>query len=380
MRVGFGVTNLLRGEAISGVDGIGTYTRELYKGLENAANLNLIPFSTGEYEYDKSKFGTVIQTRVLPVELALASFSSRFSFENRLDVEELDMIHATDHMIPIARDVPLVSTIMDAIPITNPEWLNVSPLAKLKRSIWVQVAKRSDLIITISNYSKKSIAASMHIDSDKICVVPLGVSRSFFERCCSSVSEEILNKYALNKGQFFLNVGTLQPRKNVIRLLNAMKRLPSAIRVEFPLVLVGKYGWGGDELLVKIGEAQEEGWCHWIKRVPDLELKVLLQSATAMVFPSLAEGFGLPVLEAFASKTPVITSNTSSLVEVAAGHAWLVDPMSIASISEALQQFVICGRSLAVEERLETGFLHAKAMSWEQSAHKTHDVYRSLLE
>ncbi len=378
MRVGFGITNLLRGQAGSGIDGIGTYTSELYRALLNEPDLDLYPFSAGSCDYQADKFDTVAQSQVLPLELALASINPWYSYERRIQGKKLDLIHATDNVIPVVKKIPLISTIMDVIPLTHPEWLKTSTMATVKQAAWKQVAKRSAHIITISEYSKRTISETLHFDPERISVVPLGVNRVFFDRLSQGKVDEILNKYGLSSKRYFLNIGTLQPRKNIGRLLAAMEILPQDVKMNFPLVIVGKYGWGSEDLLPAIERAQEQGWCKWLKRLPDVELRALLQSATAMVFPSLCEGFGLPVIEAFASQTPVITSNSSSLAEVSAGHAWLIDPMSIDSIGQMMLKIAI-EQDMEVHEKIDTGYFLAKSLSWSECARKSHDVYRLVL-
>lgn len=374
MRVGFGVTNLLRGLTGSGVDGIGTYTSEIFQALKDKPNIKLYPFAAGEYDFRAVGFDYVAQSRILPVELAKALINPRYSYEKRISGEKLDLIHATDHVIPVVRNLPLVSTVMDVIPLTNPEWLRTSTASSFKQYAWKQVAKQSDHIITISEFSKQEIAKTLDFDTEKISVVPLGVNEVFFRRIDHIDIDTVLNKYGLSRECFFLNVGTLQPRKNVARIIAAMEQLPQEIRLNYPLVIVGKNGWGNEELSSKIKKAEAQGWCKWLKRISDMELRALLQSSTAMIFPSLCEGFGLPVLEAFASSTPVIASNTSALPEVTAGHAWMVDPVSTESIRQAIQLLAV-DRSALTNEKIEAGFMHAKQLTWSVCAMKTQEVY-----
>jgi alpha-1,3-rhamnosyl/mannosyltransferase len=143
-----------------------------------------------------------------------------------------------------------------------------------------------------------------------------------------------MEKFGLAPG-YFLFVGTLQPRKNVERIVAAYKSLPSELQEERHLVIAGQAGWGSASLLTQIQSLQQEGKCSWLKYVAAEDLKTLYQCAGAFVFPSLWEGFGIPVLEAFASRVPVITSNLSSLPEVAGDAAILIDPYSVSDLREA---------------------------------------------
>ena len=169
-----------------------------------------------------------------------------------------------------------------------------------------------------------------------------------------------------------------QPRKNLERLISAHEALPSKIRQEFPLILVGRSGWGCDNLLARLGNYTAEGGSvRWLQNVDDLEKRVMMQRATALVFPSLLEGFGLPVLEGFASQTPVICSNTSSLPEVAADAAWLVDPLSQNALTEAM--LTLAQAPQVADEWVAKGLIRARKMSWDACAAKTFKVYERVL-
>jgi alpha-1,3-rhamnosyl/mannosyltransferase len=165
--------------------------------------------------------------------------------------------------------------------------------------------------------------------------------------------------------------------------------LPLALRQAFPLIIVGRNGWGSQELVNRLnaygsggaggsnGSSGSASLVRWLQNVDDVAKRVLLQKATALVFPSLIEGFGLPVLEGFASQTPVITSNCSSLPEVAGDAAWLVDPYNVAAMTEAMA-------TLARDESVGQGFVtkglaRARTFTWQTCAQKTIKVYEQVL-
>ena len=186
----------------------------------------------------------------------------------------------------------------------------------------------------------------------------------------------MLQKYGLKPG-YFLFVGTLQPRKNVEGILAAFQALPEELRRSRGLVIAGKAGWGADALAAKLHGLRSEGACHWLQYVPADELKALYQCAGVFVFPSLWEGFGIPVLEAFASGIPVIASNVSSLPEVAGDAALLVDPQGITELRNAMERLAQ-DRDFA-QTLIERGRLRARQMTWETCAKKTLEVYRQAL-
>lgn len=376
IRIGFGVTQFARGSAGLGIDGIGHYTHELGNALSIIPDVDIFPFSFG------------YKMEVLFCKKPVAKFA-RFDFEllkgmlipslciKGIPGAKIDLIHATDHLIPFVKSVPLVATLMDAIPLSNPEcvggrhhWLN-----KVKLILWKMSARRADHIITISEYSKTEISRWFDIPLNRISVIPLGVDSRFFEVISTKDRMDVLNRHNVPKN-YFLSVGTLQPRKNLSRVLAAMRMLPDAIKKETPLVIVGRVGWDVDDLLLEIEQAQLEGWCIKLDRISDFDLRALLQSANALVFPSLAEGFGLPVLEAFASRTLVITSNTTSLPEVSNGAAILIDPLNVVELSEALIR--VLNEKDSMQDLIERGYKNATSMTWARCAEKTVEVYRKL--
>jgi len=378
IQVAFGFTNYLKGLNGSGYDGIGTYTLELFNALLLQDQLKLHPFAAGRFDrlLDNQP---VILTRSLQIELLSSMMNSSYSYDVRLkNIPRLNLIHATDHYIPVVRNIPLISTIMDVIPLTNPEWSKPSIARSLKYKLWRRVAKKSDHIITISQYSKEAICDEFKYKPENISVIPLGVKPALFNVLDEDIKAAVLRKFNLTDKPFFLNFGTIQPRKNVARLLEAVKQFPADIRVKFPLVIVGKYGWGCDSLMTDIERAQREGWCRWLKRVSEVELQALLQSANAMVFPSLGEGFGLPVVEAYASRAPVITSSETSLAEVSAGFAWQIDPYSVDAIYQMMRIFTMTEKS-DHEERIQLAYQHAKKQTWLNCADRTYEIYRKVL-
>ena len=173
-------------------------------------------------------------------------------------------------------------------------------------------------------------------------------------------------------------MGTLQPRKNLLRVLQAFQQLPDTVRKTHPLVIVGRNGWNNEELLPQLHALEQKGEGRWLSYLPQSDVLALLQSASALVFPSLYEGFGLPVIEAFASQCPVIASNSTSLPEVSGNAAWQVDPHSVESISAAMQD--VLSQSTLREEKIQIGLARAHHYNWNECARQTLDVYRKVLK
>lgn len=309
-----------------------------------------------------------------PLHSAISALSGRAWGEMSAYEKKIDLFFAPDHHIPFLKNTPVVATVMDIIPFVHPEWASPT-LRKSKNYTFKKAVESATHIITISQQSKRDIIEYLDIDSDNISVVPLGVDRQFFIRRSPESKRELTQEYSIDR-DFFLFVGTLQPRKNIVRLIQAHRVLPESIKRETMLILVGQDGWGSDELKSEIDEMIKSGDGIWLSYLPQDEVLTLMQSAKAIVYPSLYEGFGLPIIEGFASKTPVITSNTTSMPEVAGDAALLVDPLSTRSIADAMQLLVeddnLC------RELISRGVERVKQFTWEISAQKHLEVFESI--
>jgi glycosyltransferase involved in cell wall biosynthesis len=369
-RIAFGTTLLDRGLRGDGIDGIGHYCQALLKEFSfDTKNFQIQPFSFGVSNSPSGAFTLPPYPRYL-LESSL-SWSSR----NQAFFKEVDLIHSTDQFFPLTSSKPLIATVMDAIPLSHPQWLK--PQSRyLKPIVWKQFVKRSDHIITISEFSKQQIVEYLSIPEGKITSIPLGVDPQFFERIPNEVIRATLERHQIHK-PFFLFIGSIQPRKNLVRLLRAHQALPKRFAKEYPLVIVGKCAWQDPETLQALHDAELDGRCIWLQYVNELDKRCLLQSALALTFVSLYEGFGLPILEAYASQTPVITSSTTALTEITYDVALKVNPSDIDEMIDALQ--TIANQQLNVTELVQRGLNIAKHHSWQRTAHETIKVYRRFI-
>lgn len=377
MRIGFGTTVLAKCQIQGGVDGIGSYTKELAGELSKASGLSLVPvgfgFTPSEGTFP-SRLGAVDLGRYA-LQAGLGAIGPLGFGAERQIAGQIDLFHATDHYIPKFSSIPVLATLMDAIPLSHPEWARMK-LASLKRWLWRRAGHWADHVVTISEYSKREIVEHFDISPDKISVTSLGVDVRFFERIEAVSRLEVLRRLSL-PDQFFLFVGTLQPRKNLERALDAHAALPAAMQADVPLVVVGRAGWGCEALVARLSDPQTKTTVRWLHYLPDFEVRCLLQTAKALVFPSLCEGFGLPVVEAFASGLPVITSNTTSLPEVAGDAALLVNPENAGEISDAMRQIIL---NPGLSEGLRAaGLRRAHELNWQDCAQKTLGIYRKML-
>lgn len=287
-----------------------------------------------------------------------------------------DIFHCTDYQV-VRMACPVVATVHDAVPLMYPQW--VSPrLRTLKNRVQRNAVSKADHVIAVSHFSVTELVQYFGLDARRISVVHSGVSASWL---VAPDSQAVAATIAANRLQpgYFLFVGTLQPRKNIERILAAYLGLPQSMRNERQLVIVGRAGWQCEELVRRITAAIQHGErVVWLQDVHGAEaLRHVYAAAGMLVFPSLYEGFGIPVLEAFACGVPVITSNATSLPEVSQGAALELNPLDVGAIGEAMQ---LMARDEALRARcIAAGYKRASDLSWQQAAAGTAAVYRQVL-
>lgn len=288
-----------------------------------------------------------------------------------------DIFFATDinsYLVPQAK-TKVVSMAYDLIPFIFSQVMASQPLpVRIGWRTNFRKLLRSDAVIAISEATKNDLIKLFGIDSEKITVIYPGMDHSLFNRENAgdpSRQNQVLSRYGI-EGKYLLYVGDSEWRKNLRRVLEALVKLDSDIR----LVLVGKRARGDAVLHGWIRELGLEGRVMAPGFVPDEDLPPLYGAAEAFLFPSLYEGFGLPVIEAMACGCPVITSNVSSMPEIAGDAALLVDPTDVKQIAEAIKK-VLNGNG--VKSALsEAGVRRADFFSWEKSAKETVALIRSV--
>lgn len=286
---------------------------------------------------------------------------------HKINLEDLigkfDVLHTSDWVEFPSRNIK-VTTIHDLVVYRYPEHLDIRIIKTQKQKLsWV--AKESRMIFADSQATKDDILTFLSISEQKIRVVHLGVGEQFYKRTNSEINL-VKTKYDL-ADNYLLFVGTREPRKNLQRLIEALALIS---KLDLSLVIVGGKGWGEDLLTNKNIKV--------LNFVGDEDLPVLYSGAQVFVYPSLYEGFGLPVLEAMRCEVPVVTSNQGSLAEIAGLGTITVDPNNIEAISTGIKEAVnLTGakKKLMLESNLE----RAKKFTWEKTAAAVMAGYESLI-
>jgi glycosyltransferase involved in cell wall biosynthesis len=289
----------------------------------------------------------------------------------------VDVVHSTTFCVPRFRLRPkrLVVTIYDLSFITHPALhlpANVEHcLAGTRLAI-----EHADAIIAISEHTRRDLIERMAAPAERITVTPLAHDASFAAVTDPRRLAAVRKRYRLPE-HFILFLGALEPRKNLPRLLEAYAGLPAAIRRDVELVVAGMSGWLNESIRGQVSELGLDRSVHFAGYVDPDDLSTLYSLASMLAYPSLYEGFGLPVLEAMACGTPVLTSNVSSLPEVAGDAATLVDPVDVASIESGLRTMLESPSLRA--DLAERGRARAATFSWDRCARQTLEVYRRAM-
>jgi glycosyltransferase involved in cell wall biosynthesis len=285
--------------------------------------------------------------------------------------EPVDVFHA-QFIVPPFLKCRTVTTIPDIAYEHHPEFFPPYQVAWSKKLIpWS--ARRADRVITVSLFSKEDLTKLYKIDPDKIAVTYEAAGSEFYPRDRGCAREHVARRYGIER-PFVLYVGRLQARKNLVRLVEAYSQVRRE-GAEQQLVLVGKKDWKAQPILDKVADLGLTRDVVLTGYVPAEDLPWFYGAADAFAYPSIFEGFGLPVLEAMASGTAVITSMGSSLQEVAGDAALIVDPLDVNSITSALRR-MLSDQTLR-EEMARAGIRRSKVFDRDRCAMETLAVYRS---
>ncbi|MBI2033154.1 MAG: glycosyltransferase family 4 protein [Candidatus Levybacteria bacterium] len=284
-----------------------------------------------------------------------------------------DVFFSPTHYAPRFSPIPTVVSIMDVSYEFFPDLFRKSDLYKLKR--WTEYSvKNATKVLTISQASKNDIMQVYNVPEEKVVVTYLGLKKPFAITKIFSSMKELQEKFGI-PSSYILFVGTLQPRKNIERLIQAFQKI--AIRKEdTDLVIVGKPGWLYEDIINAPKKYGIEKRVHFLSFVAEDELISLYKNAACFVLPSLYEGFGLPVLEAMSYDCPVITSNISSLPEAGGDAALYIDPENIDELAKNMED-VLSDKKLRAG-MIEKGRKQVQKFSWEKTARETLKVLEEV--
>lgn len=361
LRIGFDI-----GKALGPEDGLATSSRLLARALleaEGDHELHLcdLHHDTLDVERARAVLGPLpARARLCPLAPAAA---------------DLDLFHAPAHRLPEDPPSRLVYTLHDLTFLSHPRLHTLrnraDTLVATSRAVCAGAR-----FIAVSEYTRGQAGALLGLEPELVDVVPWAADPELGPGDPDAAAAEVGPRYGIDR-PYLLSVGSVEPRKNLFRLVEAFAALPARLRNRHLLVVVGGEGWRNRAILERLERAIAAGWVVRPGRVPRADLAVLYRGAVALAYPSLAEGFGLPVLEAMACGCPVVTSRVSSLPEVAGDAALLVDPQDTTSLAAALER-VLTEADLRAELR-RRGLERARAFSWRRTAEATLAVYRRLM-
>jgi glycosyltransferase involved in cell wall biosynthesis len=297
---------------------------------------------------------------------------ARLGFDRLLPDAEL--FHATEHLLLPLRAVPTVLTVHDLIFRRLPD--HHKPLNRWYLNLTMPLyCRRASHVIAVSECTRRDLIAAYSLPAEKITVVHEAADPRFSPQPPEKVAAARAH-YSLPE-RYLLFVGTIEPRKNLIRLLAAFEAL-HAEGLTDGLVIVGRRGWLYDDFFTRLEASAAREAAVFPGYVPDEDLPAIYAGAQALVLPSLYEGFGLPVLEAMACGTPVVASGVSSILEVGGDAARYFDPTDVENMVDAIRRIL---RDVALQEKMHTrGLAQAARFSWERAAQETESVYSVALE
>ncbi|HYK18624.1 MAG TPA: glycosyltransferase family 1 protein [Bryobacteraceae bacterium] len=299
-----------------------------------------------------------------------------FDIPRRLRQDRPDLLHV-QYTAPVFCNTPIVVSVHDVSFLEHPEYFTRFRALQLRCTVR-RTVKAAARVLTVTEFSKRSIQAAYGLDEERITVLPNGVSSDFRPVSRELAQRSVKSSLSLT-APFILTVGDLQPRKNHLGLIRAFEQLIKAHpQLPHHLVIVGKETWHSAAVRAAARKSDAASRIHFTGFVGDEQLRQLYGACDLFVYPSFYEGFGLPILEAMASARAVACSNTSGMPEVADSAALLFDPHSAEQLVLAMRDLLLDPELRMRMERL--GTQRAAMFSWERTAAKTLDLYYEVAE
>jgi len=362
------------------IAGIGQYVSELSRALQLRDDVQL-SFAHGlhhgkELPVQSLRHYSLLRDlvkRVLPAPYQAKRWIERRTLNRALNEQNAQLYHEPS-LWPQRVTRPMVFTLHDLTHVHYPQTQPADRLRAIERNLGYAL-EHSRQILCVSRFTAQQVIQHYGINPKKIHVTPLGVSKDF-RPWSAEQATPLLEGLGLKYRRYLLCVGTLEPRKNLELVFQAIRSLPGSLLEECPLVLCGAYGWGDLPESMAALLAKRHVIHLGYRSAP--ELRTLLGGASMLLFPSLYEGFGLPILEAMASGTPVITSNCASMPEVGGSAAHYIDPNDSVDLATAIERLH--------EDReywqllRKRGLLQAQQFTWAHTAELTAAAYHQALD
>ncbi|MFN0109576.1 MAG: glycosyltransferase family 4 protein [Blastocatellia bacterium] len=357
-----------------------TYIRGLIRALAEVDDRNRYtiylaePAAATEWSEGFARQHPNFEIRLLPKPTPLIRVPLFLAYE--LKRRPVDVLHV-QYTAPPFCSAPVVATIHDLAFEHMPETFTRRGSLQLKLTVR-RTAQRAARIATVSEFSRQDLLRTYNLSPEKVAVTYNGIDAHFTANASPNEAKDIRQRFGISR-DYLLAVGSLQPRKNLVRLIRAYAKLRSENENFRPqLVIVGRKLWLADEIFAEVRRQEWADDAILTGYVSDEDLPKLYRQATAFVYPSLFEGFGLPPVEAMACGTPVVTSNVSSLPEVTGEAALLIDPLDQSAIESALLE-IMNDQSLRARLKKQ-GIEQAKKFTWREAAEKTLQLYRESYE
>jgi len=351
--------------------GIGTYSRNLLQHFADAG-LEVVVFCHDEQKdtIPRADSFTLVSSNGDPI-----SARGHGSFRTLVEKSHVDLLHVPSPWAPTPVPIPLVSTVHDVTPLLYPRSLSPILRMRYKRQLSRTIAE-ARRIITVSQISFSTLSAYAGVDPAKVRVIHNGVSDCFRPDIASEALAAARHRYSL-PDRFAFWVGDFRPEKNLSFLIQAWSRLQAHLAELPALVLAGAQTGDYGKLKSEVQRRGLEGKVLFTGFIPHDDLSAVYAAATVFVFPSLYEGFGLPPLEAMASGTPCVVSNSSSLPEVTGSAALLFNPTSLEGFEDCLAR--VLTQPELYEALRRDGLSRSALFPWSRAAQETIQVYRSVL-
>ncbi len=356
--------------------GIGTYLRNLIRYVPEFEGDNDCVL-LGHQDDEELLRSLHPDARIAFVRSANYSVSEHLSIPWKLRRLGADLFHSPHYVVPLYTPCRTIVTVHDVIHLLFPQYLP-SPMAKHYARFMIRRAlNRSELVVTVSNASKRDLLQLFEVDPEKILVIHNGIDATMTRGLPEKELERVRERFQLS-GRTVLFVGNIKPHKNVERLISAFAKVREDPELgDLNLVVVGDDITRYPSLRRAVERHQVRANVRFFGFVPEMTLVALYRAADVFVFPSLYEGFGLPPLEAMANGTPVVTSSISSLPEVVGDAALTVDPYNVDEMALAIRR-ILTEPELSAR-LVAAGHERARHFSWEKAARELHRAYRRAL-